>query len=80
MAKEQGVSEATVRRIWHAHSLQPHRVETFKLSRDPAFVAKLRECSLRIESEGLPTPKNQRCKKEIKKANSKFVSDWCGRH
>ncbi len=43
MAKEQGVSEATVRRIWHAHGLQPHRVETFKLSRDPAFVAKLRD-------------------------------------
>jgi transposase len=43
MARAQGISEATVRRIWHAHGLQPHRVETFKLSRDPAFVTKLRD-------------------------------------
>ena len=41
MAKAQGVSEATVRRIWHQHRLQPHRVETFKLSRDKQFVEKL---------------------------------------
>ena len=43
MAQAQGVSEATVRRIWQAHGLQPHRVETFKLSRDPAFIGKLRD-------------------------------------
>ena len=43
MARAQGVSEATVRRIWHAHGLQPHRTETFKLSRDPDFVRKLRD-------------------------------------
>lgn len=43
MARVQGVSEATVRRIWHAHGLQPHRTKTFKLSRDPEFVGKLRE-------------------------------------
>ena len=41
MAKAQGVSEATVRRIWQQHNLKPHRVETFKLSRDPKFVDKL---------------------------------------
>jgi transposase len=41
MAKAQGVSHATVQRIWNAHGLQPHRVETFKLSRDPRFVEKL---------------------------------------
>ncbi len=41
MAKAQGVSSATVQRIWDAHGLQPHRVETFKLSRDPKFVEKL---------------------------------------
>ena len=34
---------ATVQRIWDAHGLQPHRVETFKLSRDHAFVEKLRD-------------------------------------
>lgn len=41
MAKAQGVSSSTVQRIWDAHGLQPHRVETFKLSRDPEFVEKL---------------------------------------
>ena len=41
MAKAQGVSEATVRRIWRQHNLKPHRVETFKLSRDAKFVDKL---------------------------------------
>jgi transposase len=41
MAAAQGLSEATVRRIWHRHGLQPHRVKTFKLSRDTQFVEKL---------------------------------------
>src|SRR6059036_1662063 len=41
MAKAQGVSEATVRRIWKQHGLRPHRVSTFKVSRDPRFVEKL---------------------------------------
>ncbi len=41
MAKAEGVSPATVQRIWDAHGLQPHRVETFKLSRDKRFVEKL---------------------------------------
>lgn len=41
MAKAQGLSEATVRRIWKQHNLQPHRVQTFKLSRDPKFYKKL---------------------------------------
>lgn len=41
MAKAQGVSPATVQRIWDAHGLQPHRVKTFKLSRDQRFVEKL---------------------------------------
>jgi len=41
MAQAQGVSHATVQRIWDAHGLQPHRVETFKLSRDKHFVEKL---------------------------------------
>jgi transposase len=41
MAKTCGVSHMTVARIWDAHGLQPHRVRTFKLSRDPAFVEKL---------------------------------------
>jgi transposase len=41
MAAAQGVSPATVQRIWDAHGLQPHRSETFKLSRDKRFVEKL---------------------------------------
>jgi transposase len=43
MARAQRVSPATVHRIWQAHGLQPHRTETFKLSRDPDFVRKLRD-------------------------------------
>src|SRR5512136_17123 len=41
MAKAMGVSNATVARIWDAHGLQPHRIETFKLSKDKRFVEKL---------------------------------------
>jgi transposase len=41
MAKEKGVSHSTVQRIWDAHGLQPHRLETFKLSKDKRFVEKL---------------------------------------
>src|SRR5262245_22610027 len=43
LAKRQRVGPATLHRIWQAHNLQPHRVETFKLSRDPEFVRKLRD-------------------------------------
>jgi transposase len=41
MAKAQGVSPATVQRIWDAHGLKPHRVRSFKLSNDPRFSEKL---------------------------------------
>src|SRR5450830_151869 len=41
MAKAQGVSPATVQRIWDAHGLRPHRTRTFKLSGDPLFTEKL---------------------------------------
>ena len=43
MARAQGVSEKTIRNIWHQHGLQPHRVTRFKLSKDPHFVATLRD-------------------------------------
>jgi transposase len=43
LARAQSVSPASIQRIWDAHGLQPHRVETFKLSRDPEFVHKLRD-------------------------------------
>jgi len=41
MAKVQGVSRSTIQRIWNSHGLQPHRIETFKLSKDKRFVEKL---------------------------------------
>src|SRR3974390_1379451 len=41
MAAATGLSEASVRRIWHAHGLKPHLVESFKLSNDPRFAEKL---------------------------------------
>ncbi len=41
MAKAAGISLRSVQRIWEAHKLQPHRVRTFKRSRDPEFAAKL---------------------------------------
>jgi len=41
LAKEVGLSKATVHRIWQKYGLQPHRVETFKFSRDPQFDRKL---------------------------------------
>lgn len=41
LAAEQGVSKDTISRIWQSHGLKPHRVETFKLSRDPHFLEKL---------------------------------------
>ncbi len=41
MAEKQGVSKATINRIWQSHGLQPHRVKGFKLSRDPRFLEKL---------------------------------------
>jgi transposase len=43
MAEATGYHHATIARIWQAHGLQPHRVDWFKLSKDPDFVAKLRD-------------------------------------
>jgi len=43
MAKRCGLSQTMVSRIWRAFGLQPHRVEGFKLSKDPLFIEKLRD-------------------------------------
>src|SRR5690606_20305340 len=43
MAGVTGFSHTTIRRIWAAFGLQPHRSETFKLSTDPLFVDKVRD-------------------------------------
>jgi len=41
MAREMGVSKASVSRIWRANGLKPHRIESFKVSNDPLFADKL---------------------------------------
>ena len=43
MAKACGLSQTAVSRIWRAFGLKPHRVETFKLSKDPLFIEKVRD-------------------------------------
>lgn len=43
MAKASGISASSVQRIWRAHRLAPHRVRSFKISRDPQFSRKLRD-------------------------------------
>jgi transposase len=43
MAAATGLSLRTVQRIWTAHQLQPHRLRTFKRSRDPEFITKLED-------------------------------------
>ncbi len=41
MAARVGVSPASVQRVWREHRLYPHRVSTFKVSKDPQFLEKL---------------------------------------
>jgi len=41
LAARQGVSKSTINNIWQSHNLKPHRVKTFKLSRDAKFLEKL---------------------------------------
>jgi transposase len=43
MAKATGLSRSTIHQIWRAFALQPHRSETWKLSKDPLFVEKVRD-------------------------------------
>lgn len=43
MAAASGLSQSAVSRIWRAFALQPHRVESFKLSKDPMFIEKVRD-------------------------------------
>jgi transposase len=43
MAKASGLSQSAISRIWRAFALQPHRVDTFKLSKDPLFIDKVRD-------------------------------------
>jgi hypothetical protein len=43
MAKVAGLGLTSVQRIWKVHGLAPHRIRTFKLSKDPKFAAKVRD-------------------------------------
>src|SRR6266516_4323825 len=43
MAREVGLTQSAVLRIWRAFGLQPHRQETWKLSKDPLFIDKVRD-------------------------------------
>jgi transposase len=43
MAAQVGLSQTAVSRIWRAFGLQPHRVESWKLSKDPFFIDKVRD-------------------------------------
>lgn len=43
MAEACGLTQSAVSRIWRAFALQPHRTETFKLSKDPLFIEKVRD-------------------------------------
>lgn len=43
LARVCGLSQSTVSRIWRAFALQPHRTETFTLSKDPLFIEKVRD-------------------------------------
>jgi hypothetical protein len=49
MAKAIGISLGLVQRIWQAHKLQPHRLRTFKRSRDPSFADKLTDVRLNVD-------------------------------
>jgi transposase len=43
LAAEVGLSQSAVSRIWRAFGLQPHRQDSGKLSKDPQFIAKVRD-------------------------------------
>jgi transposase len=43
MAARTGLSQSTVSRIWRTFALKPHRSETFKISKDPLFIEKVRD-------------------------------------
>jgi len=43
LARQMGVSRTIVHRVWQSHEVQPHRVERFKLSKDPRFEEKVRD-------------------------------------
>jgi hypothetical protein len=71
MASAQNISPATVQRMWDAHGLQPHRTETFKLSRDKRFVEKLTDVVRRY----LNPPRRRWCCLSMRRARSKHWAE-----
>ena len=67
MAEAAGVSLRSVQRIWKAHRLAPHRVRTFKLSKDPQFVAKLRD----VVGLYVHPPATRSCSRSTRRAKSR---------
>ena len=49
MAKAVGVSEATVRRIWHQHGLKPHLIRTFKLAKATDILEKVKRAHAQLD-------------------------------
>jgi transposase len=54
MADAQGVSDTTVHRIWKAHRLQPHRIKTFKFSRDRVLTRRTKQRLNEVVRTGTP--------------------------
>ena len=70
MAKATGLSLRSVQRIWQSHQLQPHRLRTFKRSRDPSFAAKLSDI---VGFMSIPQPMLW-CSRLMKRAKSRRLT------
>ena len=67
MAARAGIAPSSVHKIWAAHGLKPHLSKTFKLSRDPNFIAKVEE----IVGLYLNPPDRLWCLRSMKRAKSR---------
>jgi transposase len=67
MARACGLSQSSISHIWRAFSLAPHRAESFKLSRDPLFIEKVRG----IVGLSLAPPEEPLCCASMRRARSK---------
>jgi hypothetical protein len=67
VAKAIGISVGSVQRIWRTHQLQPHRLRTFKRSRDPSFATKLTD----IVGLYIDPPAHARCCRLTRRAGSR---------
>jgi transposase len=84
MAEAIGISLSSVQRVWRAHKLQPHRLRTFKRSRDPRFAAKLSDIvGLNVDPPAHAVPGSRLredardltiCSRSMKRARSKRLT------